>query len=601
MRHRSTCSTSAAVRLGASPSGRAVRARRASARTAARSCSSARPIPAPSLRTTTARPPPTRKARKYNARAYDSFPIRHWDRWLDELRPSLLVQPLDGSTPARDLLAGSALRNERGFGGRLGNEGDTLEATWTPDGAGVVFAATTNRHEAARAEVISSLWHVRLAGGEPRRLTGDEGDYSTPEFTPDGKTLLAKQQPATDRWVYTADRLVRWSWPSLGDSQVVTRDFDEAVGQYVPAPDSRRVFFLAERAGHDQLFEVPVAGGKPREVGKLEAGTYSRIAVGGTGKAPVVAAVWSSAVRPHELGRVDLRTGQWRSITTFNTERAAGIDWLPAEEFWFTSSRGKRIHSLLVKPPGFDPQRKYPLFVVIHGGPHSMWKDDFIVRWNYHLLAQPGYVVLLTNYSGSTGFGEAFARSIQGDPLEGPANEVNEAADEAIKRYPFIDGSRQAAGGASYGGHLANWLAVSTDRYQGAGEPRGPLRPAQPVDHQRRGVQPRAQHRRPGVGVDPAVARAEPVLPLGEAQDADPAHLRREGLPRAAQQRARVLDGAAAAGRAEPAGGVPRREPLGAEGREQPLLLPGSARLAGEVPVDRRGRLLCVPAAGTLH
>jgi dipeptidyl aminopeptidase/acylaminoacyl peptidase len=407
-----------------------------------------------------------RKARKFNARAYDSFPIRHWDRWLDELRPSLMVQPVDGSAPARDLLAGSALRNERGFGGRLGNEGDMLEATWAPDGAGVVFAATTSRHESARAEVRTSLWHVPLAGGEPRRLTNDDGDYSAPEFTPDGQTLLAKQQPATDRWVYTADRLVRWSWPSLNGGTVITRDFDEAVGQYVPAPDSRRVLFLAERAGHDQLFEVPVAGGAPRAIGKLEAGTYSRIAVGGSGKAPTVAAIWSSAVHPHELGRVDLRDGQWRRITTFNTGRAAAIDLPPVDEFWFTSSRGKRIHSLLVKPPGFDPQRKYPLFVVIHGGPHSMWKDDFIVRWNYHLLAAPGYVVLLTNYSGSTGFGEAFARSIQGDPLEGPANEVNEAADEAIKRHGFIDGSRQAAGGASYGGHLANWMAVSTDRYR---------------------------------------------------------------------------------------------------------------------------------------
>jgi dipeptidyl aminopeptidase/acylaminoacyl peptidase len=150
----------------------------------------------------------------------------------------------------------------------------------------------------------------------------------------------------------------------------------------------------------------------------------------------------------------------------FNTERAASIDWLPVEEFWFTSSRGKQIHNLLVKPPGFDPGKKYPLFVLIHGGPHSMWKDDFVIRWNYHLLAQPGYVVLLTNYSGSTGFGEAFARSIQGDPLEGPANEINEAADEAIKRFAFVDASRQAAGGASYGGHLTNWLAVTTDRYK---------------------------------------------------------------------------------------------------------------------------------------
>ena len=407
-----------------------------------------------------------RKARKYNARAYDSFPIRHWDRWLDELRPSLMVQAIRNGTPARDLLAASAMRKERGFGGQLANEGDTIDAAWTPDGRGVVFAATTNRHESARAEVASSLWLVDVDGGEPRRLTGDESDYSSPRFTPDGKLLLAKVQPDSPQWVYTASRLVRWSWPSLGDRSVLTTDFDDSVGQFEVAPDSRRAFFLAERAARDQLFEVKLSGGGVRPVGKLEAGTYPRFAIGGAGAKPVVAATWASAVNPPEIGRIDLATGRWAAISAFNKERAAAIDWLPVEEFWFTSSRGKQIHNLLVKPPGFDPSRKYPLFVLIHGGPHNMWKDDFVIRWNYHLLAQPGYVVLLTNYSGSTGFGEAFARSIQGDPLEGPANEINEAADEAIKRYAFIDASRQAAGGASYGGHLTNWLAVTTDRYK---------------------------------------------------------------------------------------------------------------------------------------
>ena len=407
-----------------------------------------------------------RKARKYNARAYDSFPIRHWDRWLDELRPSLMVQAIRNGTPARDLLAASAMRKERGFGGQLANEGDTIDAAWTPDGRGVVFAATTNRHESARAEVASSLWLVDVDGGEPRRLTGDESDYSSPRFTPDGKLLLAKVQPDSPQWVYTASRLVRWSWPSLGNRSVLTTDFDDSVGQFEVAPDSRRAFFLAERAGRDQLFEVKLSGGGVRPVGKLEAGTYPRFAIGGAGSKPVVAATWASAVNPPEIGRIDLATGRWAAISAFNKERAAAIDWLPVEEFWFTSSRGKQIHNLLVKPPGFDPSRKYPLFVLIHGGPHNMWKDDFVIRWNYHLLAQPGYVVLLTNYSGSTGFGEAFARSIQGDPLEGPANEINEAADEAIKRYAFIDASRQAAGGASYGGHLTNWLAVTTDRYK---------------------------------------------------------------------------------------------------------------------------------------
>jgi len=95
-----------------------------------------------------------------------------------------------------------------------------------------------------------------------------------------------------------------------------------------------------------------------------------------------------------------------------------------------------------------------------------MWRDEISLRWNYHLLAKPGYIVLLTNYTGSTGFGEKFGQEIQGDPLKGPGDEINEAADEAIKRYPFIDGTRQAAGGASYGGHLANWLEATTTRYK---------------------------------------------------------------------------------------------------------------------------------------
>ena len=148
------------------------------------------------------------------------------------------------------------------------------------------------------------------------------------------------------------------------------------------------------------------------------------------------------------------------------SDTGAKIDWQPLRHFWFTSKAGKRIHNMIALPPNFDERRKYPLLVMMHGGPHTMFRDNWGLRWNYHLLARPGYVLLLTNYSGSTGFGEAFAQSIQGDPLKGPANEINEAADEAIRLYPFVDGSRQAAAGASYGGHLANWMQATTTRYK---------------------------------------------------------------------------------------------------------------------------------------
>ncbi len=227
-----------------------------------------------------------RKARKYVARAYDSFPIRHWDRWLDELRPTLVVQSLDTEAPARDLLAGSALRQGRGYGGRLGNEDDALDAAWTPDGRGVVFAATTNRNEAARADVYASLWQVSLDGGEPRRLTADQGDYSSPKFTDDGRTLLAKVRPRSEQHVYVANRLARWTWPSLGDARVLTSAVDEQVEEFAPAPDSARAFFLAEHHGRQRLYEVALKNGvvSRGRVVRRARGRRSVVVAGGRGR-----------------------------------------------------------------------------------------------------------------------------------------------------------------------------------------------------------------------------------------------------------------------------------------------------------------------------
>ena len=404
------------------------------------------------------------KARKYNARAYDSFPIRRWDRWLDERRPTLMLQPLDGASAAKDLLAGTALRDAPGFGGDLDNDGDQIDAAWTPDGSRIVFTATTDRDRSARAEVLQALYVMPASGGEPKRLTGDEASYAAPAFSEDGQSLFVRQSP-NNEFVYNDDRLVRFDFgDSLG--KPVTYPFRRSVGDFELAPGGETIWILAEDEGHDRLFSVPVAGGDVAELGRLETGSFAGLQIGGEADAPVLVATWGSAVSPAEVTRVDAASGERRALTAFNAERVAAIDWQPIQEFWFDSKRGRRIHNMVALPPGFDPAKKYPLFVLIHGGPHGMYKDEFFIRWNYHLLAAPGYVVLMTNYTGSTGFGEAFAQKIQGDPLKGPADEINQAADEAIKRFPFIDASRQAAGGASYGGHLTNWLAVSTDRYR---------------------------------------------------------------------------------------------------------------------------------------
>jgi dipeptidyl aminopeptidase/acylaminoacyl peptidase len=405
-----------------------------------------------------------RRARKWNARVYDGFPIRDWDRWLDDRRPSLFVQPLEPGAPARDILAGTQLVSGPGFGGQMGSGSENIAACWTPDGEGVVFAATANRHEGAFADVTQSLWLVPAAGGEPQRLTPDRNSYSNPVFSNDGKTLFAKMEPATDR-VYNASRLVRWPWPG-GSRMPVTESFDRSVGAFEPAPGGETVFFLAEDAGRQKLYTVSAAGGVVREVGALTSGTYAAFSVAGPAAAPVLVANRESAVNPPEIARIDPATGTPALLSNFNVERASAIDWQPIREFWFASARGRKIHNFLALPPAFDESKKYPLFVVIHGGPHGEWMDQFVFRWNYHLLAAPGYVVLLTNFTGSTGFGEKFAQAIQFDPFQTPGDEILQAVDEAVKMYPFIDGTRLAAAGASYGGHMANWLAVTTTRFR---------------------------------------------------------------------------------------------------------------------------------------
>ena len=405
-----------------------------------------------------------RKARKYNARVYEEFPVRHWDRWLDERRPTLILQALGEDAKARDLLAGTALRNDRGYGGDLDNDGELLHVAWSPDSSTIVFTATTERDQGARADILQALFVMPAGGGEPRRLTGPEASYSHPQFAPDGSALYARSNPHT-RFVYNDERLVRFDWASA-TPRAVAFGFARSVESFRVAPGGERIFLLAEDEGHDRLYTVPAAGGDVRELGRLDAGGIAGLQVEGSEEYPVVIANWESAVSPAEVMHIDAASGARRALSGFNAERIAGIDWQPLQEFWFKSKRGRRIHNLVALPPDFDPARKYPLFVLIHGGPHTLFKDQFFLRWNYHLLAAPGYVVLMPNYTGSTGFGEEFAQAIQGDPLAGPAEEINQAADEAIRRFPFIDASRQAAGGASYGGHLTNWLAVSTDRYR---------------------------------------------------------------------------------------------------------------------------------------
>jgi dipeptidyl aminopeptidase/acylaminoacyl peptidase len=404
-----------------------------------------------------------RSERKANVRAYDSFPVRLWDHWLDERQPHLYVQELKAGATPRDLLAGSSLVKASGYTGRAEDDGTTLEPTWTPDGKGLVFTAGTDRDQAVRAFTHLGLWYVSLSGGEPQALTTGPDSFLAPRFGgPDG-ALYAEHVQASGH-VYDLTHLVEMPFKegSIGTPVSLTAGLDRSVSSWGVAANGT-VYFLAEAAGHENLYRV--RRGSPAKVElEMSYGVFTGLAVASRGKEPMLVARFDAADYPPELARLQPTLG-YDLLTSFNARR--GPPFLnPLESFTFKARNGRSIQSFLLRPPGFDPSRKYPLLVLLHGGPHSAWRDSFGLRWNYHLLAASGYVLLLTNYSGSTGFGEAFAQAIERDPLAGPAAEINEAADEAIRRYPFIDASRQCAGGASYGGHLANWLEASTTRYR---------------------------------------------------------------------------------------------------------------------------------------
>jgi dipeptidyl aminopeptidase/acylaminoacyl peptidase len=407
-----------------------------------------------------------RKARKYNVRVYEHFPVRFWNQWLDDRQPTVLIQSIEPGSAAKDILSSTTLARTSGFSGAETDTSVTLAPLWSPDGHDVVFTATTERWNAAFAEVGYHLYRMAADGGaEPSIVTPASGDYTEATFSRDGKALFFKYEPH-DAEIYHIAQLHKVAWPAGGQPTLVTRDFDRETAHYALTPDGKLVYLLVPDAANENLYRVSTEGGKPTLVIAPATGGYTALDIAQKAAKPILIGAYGSSIRPAEIVRIDPAQRVHVNLTRIDTAAAAAIDWRTPENFYFTSAKGRNIHNMIVLPPAFDPSKKYPMLVLIHGGAASNNPDQIGLRWNYHLLAAPGYVILMTDYTGSTGFGQKFAQAIKLDPLKTPGDEINQAVDEAIKRYPFIDGSRLCAAGASYGGHLANWIEATTTRYK---------------------------------------------------------------------------------------------------------------------------------------
>jgi len=395
------------------------------------------------------------KARKDTARTYDSFPVRFWNAWLEKTEPVIGWQELDKDVPT--IIRVAPLR-----GSFAGGASETLNPVWTPDGQAIVFDAIANRDRGMSEPNESALYQVQATGGAPVRITPPGVSYFGAAFSPDGLSLYAYESRTPSlKQIYFVTRLARFTGPDWGNLNLVTAGWDRSVSNFTAAPDGR-LYVEAEDDGVTRIFRFAPAGGAPEVVHSPDVGSVTALQASAT----TMVGRFSASTDPGQIVRFDPGTKSATPLTRFNQERLAQILLPHPEHFWFKAKNGKKVHSLIVPPPKVEAGKKYPIVVFPHGGPNSMSADGFTTRWNYHLLTSPGYYLIMTNYTGSTGFGEKFADDIERDVLRGPALEILEAVTEAARKYPQMDLSRQCAVGASYSGYLMNWFNGTTSQFK---------------------------------------------------------------------------------------------------------------------------------------
>jgi dipeptidyl aminopeptidase/acylaminoacyl peptidase len=393
-----------------------------------------------------------RESSKVRAHLADGLMYRHWTSWKDGLFSHLFLVPVDGSATPRDLTPGAADVPPFSLGG-------PEDYAFSPDSKEIAFSKKTDRIEAISTNSDIFTLDLTVPGAQPKQITDRPGADGGPQYSPDGRYLSWRSQARAgfeaDRW--TLNLLDR----SSGARRAVAPGWDRAVDSWTFTPDSSAVYVAVEEAACGRVFRIDLAGGSPRLI--LKEGSNGDVQLAPDGTSIIFSR--ASLTAPTEIYRAASDGSGVAPVTRVNTDFLAGFALRPGESVTFAGAGGTPIQAWVVKPNGFKEGVRYPLMYLVHGGPQGAWNDAWTYRWNAQVFASAGYVVVMPNPRGSTGFGQTFTDEISNDWGGKAFDDLMKGVDFA-ETLPYVDAARKVAAGASYGGYMMNWFLGHTDRFK---------------------------------------------------------------------------------------------------------------------------------------
>ncbi len=385
------------------------------------------------------------------ARIIDNLMFRSWDHWRDGKRSHIFVCDKDGNN-VTDLTPGEFDAPPLALGG-------PQDFCFSPDGKQLAYVS--NHDENLALSTNNDIFLVPVTGGPAKNVTADNKAVDNqPVFTPDGKSIIYR---CMERPGFEADQinLKKYDLDS-GELTLLTDNFDYDPQEIVITPNGNSVIFNASKEGRKRLFIINMVTLKISEI--VENGYNSDLQLSSDGS--TLFFLQQSVTSPPQIYSSTPDGKNVKQLTQLNKNLIDKLEFNPIEDFWFSSFDGKKAHGMIVKPPFFDESKKYPLLLLIHGGPQGMWSDSFHPRWNPSMFATTGYVVMMINIRGSKGYGQEWCDAVTKNWGEGPFLDIMAGMDYSYDFYPFIDRTRSVAAGGSYGGYMVNWIASHSDRFK---------------------------------------------------------------------------------------------------------------------------------------